>query len=208
MKTLLFGLATIVSVAIVGCSESSVDVAHDATLQGKHNAELAAFDMFIKIPPIEGESEKLEQAMEIYSGNGSMAIGLLLPAIQKVRGALVELEQEADRDGYINAKPAAKHIREATLTCRKAGKEQQDAEPYTGKEICQASDPEEVPGREGWIDILAHGTDNAGNTELMLHHFFNGARNIMDDAGVSDPDIDAAMAELLALIADISEVRP
>ena len=80
----------------------------------------------IKLGGVDGETEGLEEAMEIYSGNGTETAALLLPAIQKVREAMAELEEGATRDGSIKAGDAEKVFRKLINTHKPKG----DASPF------------------------------------------------------------------------------
>jgi hypothetical protein len=200
----MFGMTAVCAVVVIGCSE----VVAPTVMEGpgfKANGQIAAGgDYLIKLGGVDGEAEGLEEAMEIHSGAGTETAALLLPAIQKVREAMAELEEGANRDGMIDAGDAEKTFRKLIKTHKPAG------DDYSIKQICNTSAA--AAGNDGkhkdQIEILSYGKNDPANVEYQLYHFFNGVRLILDDARVNNDAIDRALDGILSEVAGLSEERP
>lgn len=197
-------LAAACAVAVVGCSDivSPTAVENDGS---KPNAGhvAAGTDVFIAIGDIDGESKALEEAMDVYSGVGAETAALLVPAIQKVREVMAELEEGANRDGTIDAHDATKKFKKMINTHKPDGR------AYSIKDIFNTSAAKGKDGKHvDEIPIESYKNNDAANVEYQLMHVFTGVRMILDDAGVNDDAIDSAIDGALAAIADLSDERP
>lgn len=191
------------SAALVGCSDAVAPTVVGGPGSKTAGGQIATVPVYMELGGVDGEVEKLETAMELYSGTGTQTAALLLPAIQKVREAMAELEEGADRAGNVNAKDAEKTFRNLILTFRP------DGDAYSMKVIANTSAAGKDDGRhKNEIEILSYGHNDPANVEYYLRHVFNGARLIMDGARVNDDAIDRAMDAILSEIADLSNERP
>ena len=204
MKTLVLSLFAFSIIAFAtGCStDSASPMSNDIAPSPKSGNVSAQLDYLIKIPPIEGETEALEEAMEIYSGQGAQAIGLLLPAVQKVREAMNTSMEEADRDGNVDADVVLKEFRSALHSFRSTGDE------LSINDIClvslEAADDET---HKQWIDVLSYGRNGAANVEYVLFHFFNGLGILFEEAGMQSDDAAGAIQSSMGFIEELSEVN-
>jgi hypothetical protein len=199
----MFVMAVACAVVMIGCSDAVAPTVVDGPVS-KTNGQIAAgADFLLDLGGVDGESKGLEEAMEIYSGEGTGTTALLLPAIQKVRAAMAELEAGANRDGTIDAGDAEKLFRKLIKSYKP------DGAGYSIKEICNTSAAAGDDGKhKNEIEILSYGKNDPANVEYQLFHFFNGVRIIMDDARVNDDAIDRAMDGVLSEVAGLSEERP
>jgi len=171
----------------VACSDSSVSSQPDSYAPSQKSGKASAqLDYLIKIPPIEGETEAMEGAMQVYSGVGSQAIALLVPAVQKVREAMNTAMESADRDGNVDADVFLKEFRSALHSFKPTGDE------LSINDIClvslATSDDEK---HKNWIEVLSFGRNGAANAEYVLFHFYNGLGILFEEAGMAPAD-DAA----------------
>lgn len=189
-------------VSVIGCSDAVSPVLVDGQGKTVNGGQIAQkVDVFIEIEDIDSEVEKLEEAMDLNSGTNTPTLALLVPAVQKVREAMAELQEGAGRDGLVNAEDAEKTFRQLINTFKPKG------DAYSIKEICNTS----AAGKHGHkeeIEILSFGNNDPANVEYYLYHMFNGVRLIMDEARVNDDAINRAMDNVLASIADLSDERP
>lgn len=198
----MFMVAAACAAVVIGCS----DVAAPTMMEGsgsKTNGQIATVPVYMELGGVDGEVEKLEEAIGLYVGAGTETAALILPAIQKVREAMAELEVDADREGNVNAHDAEKTFRNLILTYRPGG------DAYSMKVIANTSASGKDDGKhKNEIEILSFGKNDPANVEYQLFHIFNGVRLIMDDARVNDDAIDRSMEGILAVIAGLSEERP
>jgi len=198
-----FVVAAACTVAMVGCSDVVAPTVADRPGSTADGGQIATVPVLLELGGVDGEVEKLEQAMNIYAGTGTETAALLLPAIQKVREAMTELGEGADRYGNINAHEAEKTFRKLILTYKPRG------DAYSLKLIANTSAAGKNDDKhKEEIDILSYGQNDPANVEYQLFHVFNGAKLIMKNARVNDDGIDRAMAAVLAEIADLSNERP
>ncbi|MBK6420328.1 MAG: hypothetical protein IPI24_13260 [Ignavibacteria bacterium] len=199
-----FVMAAACAVVVIGCSDAVAPTVAEDPGSMTDGQVAAGGDYLIKLGGVDGETEGLEEAMEIYSGNGTETAALLLPAIQKVREAMAELEEGATRDGSIKAGDAEKVFRKLINTHKPKG------DAYSVQEICGASATEggNDTDHKCWIIIESKHKNASANVEYQLHHFFNGVRLIMDGARVNDDEIDRAVDAVLAEVAVLSDERP
>lgn len=198
-----FVLATACAAAMIGCSEVTSPTMVDNGASKSTDGQIAVTPVFLELGGVDGETGALEEALGLYRGTGTETAALIVPAIQKVREAIAELEEGANRDGAVNAKDAEKKFRKLINTYKPSGN------AYSIKDIFNTSAAKgKDHGHRDEIEILSYGNSDAANVEFQLHHFFNGVRMIMDDARVNDDAIDRAMDGVLAAIAVLSEERP
>lgn len=198
-----FVVAAACTAALVGCSDAAAPMVVDGPGSKTAGGQIATVPVYMELGGVDGEVEKLEEAMAVYRGTGSETAALIVPAIQKVREAMAELEEEADREGNVNAHDAEKAFRNLILTFRP------DGDAYSMKVIANTSAAGKDDGKhKDQIEILSYGHNDPANVEYYLRHVFNGARLIMDDARVNDDAINRAMNAILSEIAVLSDERP
>jgi type IV secretory pathway TrbF-like protein len=198
-----FVMAAACAAAVVGCSEVESPVMTESGTSSKSSAYVAIVPIFIEYDDIKGEAINLEEAMDIYSGVGAETAALLLPAVQKVREAMAELEEGANREGMINANDAEKTFRKLINT------DKPDGDEYAVKDVFHTSTAKGKDGKHvDEIPIESYKNNDAAQVEFQLFHIFTGIRKILDDARVNDDAIDRALDGVLAAIADLSEERP
>lgn len=199
----MFMVAAACTAALVGCSDAVAPTVVDGPGSKTAGGQIATVPVYMELGGVDGEVEKLEEAIGLYVGTGTETAALILPAIQKVREAMAELEVDADREGNVNAHDAEKTFRNLILTYRPGG------DAYSMKVIANTSAAGKDDGKhKNEIEILSFGKNDPANVEYQLFHIFNGVRLIMDDARVNDDAIDRSMEGILAVIAGLSEERP
>ncbi|RPI66127.1 MAG: hypothetical protein EHM43_11845 [Ignavibacteriae bacterium] len=198
-----FVMAAACAAAVVGCSEVESPVMTESGASGKSGAYVALVPIFMELEGIKGYTGDLEEAMDIYSGVGTETAALLLPAVQKVREAMAELEDGANREGMINANDAEKTFRKLINT------DKPDGDEYAVKDVFHTSAAKGKDGKHvDEIPIESYKNNDAAQVEFQLFHIFTGIRKILDDARVNDDAIDRAMDGVLAAVAELSEERP
>ncbi len=206
MRTLIFSSLFVAAlVCTVGCSDPLTAPANaggngseTAGPIDKSGAQIAA--IYIKYDGIDGEVNEFEEAMDIYSGNGTETAALLLPAVQKVREVSASLVEDAGRDGSVDANKAEKALRKMIQKFSPAGR------AYSMEDLIVTSLRQS--GREKSYDDYCYKHNDLGKIELYLYHIFNGMQVKMSAAGIDDRTINAAMTSLQGQIANISSERP
>jgi hypothetical protein len=197
MRTLLSLLAVAGLLTTVSCSDAVSPTAQDVnvTVRDKSGTSPVIQPVFMKLGDIKGECQDVEDAMDIYTGQGAETCALLLPAIQKVRDAAAQIEDESDRNGEIAAKDAYKILSQAVRSFNPPENAYELKDVIVSSLTARGSAP-----RGGSLDLSPYGNEHDKNVKYILWHFFNGLRVELDRAGVDDRLIDAELDQAIGTI--------
>jgi hypothetical protein len=201
MRTLLSMLVLTSLFLTVSCSDAVSPAADDVVdaRTGKSGSAPSIQPAYMKLGDIKGECSDVEEAMDIYTGQGAETCGLLLPAVQKVREAAARMEEETDRSGDILAKDAYKILHQAIRSFNPP------ANAYELKDLIVTSlEGRADPTRGNSVDLSPYGNEHDKNVEYLLWHIFNGVRIELENAGVDDRLIDAELGQLMGTIEALS----